>query len=137
MGGTNVTINSCAINNHNEGVVVGSLAAYPGGEGLGGTNKTSSGVSLLNSEVGFTRCAGSRWSGGNRSALTPSGFLIESNRFHDFGLYKYVISPGVVAGGVGTVIRKNELRSALHMARPAKRPPASRSARRALLTPWG
>ena len=86
MGGTNVTIASCAINNHNEGVVVGTLAAYPGGEGLGGTNKTSSGVSLLNSEVGFTRCAGSRWSGGNRSALTPSGpcfaYSLSVHSFH-------------------------------------------------------
>ena len=107
FGSTNVTIESCAVNNHNEGVVVGTLA---------NTNKTSSNVSLLRSEIGFTRGASSRWTGGNRSALTPSGFLIEQNRFHDFGLYKYVISPGVVAGGVGTVIRKNEFRSALHMA---------------------
>jgi hypothetical protein len=111
MGGTNITIDSCGIDNHNEGVVVGTLA---------NTNKTSSNVSLLHSEIGFTRGASSRWIGGNRTVLTPSGFLIESNRFHDFGLYKYVISPGVVVGGVGTVVRKNEFRSALHVARASR-----------------
>ena len=44
-------------------------------------------MSLLRSELGFTRCASSRWTGGDRSTLTSSGFLVESNRFHDFGLY--------------------------------------------------
>ena len=91
----------------NDGLVVGTLA---------NKNQTSKDVSLLRSEIGYTRCSSSRWIGGVRDTLTPSGFLIESNRFHDFGLYKYVISPGVVAGGVGTVIRKNEFKSALHMA---------------------
>lgn len=83
---------------------------------LANNNKTSSDVSLLRSDLGYTRVSSSRWTGGDRSTLTPSGFLIESNRFHDFGLYKYVIAPGVVAGGVGTVVRKNEFRSAFHMA---------------------
>lgn len=83
---------------------------------LANKNQTSKDVSLLRSEIGYTRCSSSRWIGGVRDTLTPSGFLIESNRFHDFGLYKYVISPGVVAGGVGTMIRKNEFKSALHMA---------------------
>ena len=107
FGSTGVTIDSCDINNQNNGIVVGTLAS---------TNKTSENVSLLRSELGYTRTASSRWTGGDRNTLTPSGFLIENNRFHDFGLYKYVLSPGVVTGGVGSTIRKNEFRSALHMA---------------------
>lgn len=107
FGGSDIELSSCAINNHNTGLVVGTLA---------NTNETSSRVSLLRSEVSYTRDAASRWTGGDRPTLTKSGFLVEGNRFENFGLYHYILSPGVVAGGVGVVVRKNEFRSALHTA---------------------
>lgn len=75
-GSSFVSFDSCEINNHQEGMLVGATL-HPAMD--------SENISLLRSDVGFTGLGGVSFTGGNRTLLTPSGNLIENNRLHDFG----------------------------------------------------
>jgi hypothetical protein len=112
-GSTDITIDACDINNHQVGLLAGAASMH----GCSGTQQSPSrGVSLLRSDIGFTGMSSSDFTGGNRTTLTPSHFLIENNRLHDFGLWIYTYNAGVHASGVGIVVRKNEFRSSYHIA---------------------
>ena len=90
-GSSNITIDSCDINNHaGTGVLVGSAAANCS---TAPPTRNSYGVSLLRSDVGYTGGGASSFTGGNRTALSPSRFLIENNWFHDFGTAIYTYRP--------------------------------------------
>jgi len=104
-GSNGVIIADCVIDNHLEGVIV-----WPA------SDTKSRDIALLRNRIGYTGMEGAKLWGGNRSTLVPSGFLVENNRFHHFGLWTYTYQPGVSAGGVGTVIRKNEFSMAYHAA---------------------
>jgi hypothetical protein len=114
LGSSNITFDACQINNHQEGLLVGSAAItsteHPCGDGSEAPID-SSGISLLRSDIGYTGRTGSSFAGGNRTTLAPSRILVENNRFHDFSLETYTYTPGVVANGVGVTVRKNEFRS--------------------------
>ena len=116
-GSSNITIDSCAINNHlGTGVLVGSAAANFSHCSTAAPARDSYGVRLLRSDVGYTGGGASSFTGGNRTALSPSRFLIENNRLHDFGQAIYTYKPGVGVSGVGVTVRKNEFRSSYHVA---------------------
>ena len=106
-GSTGVTFDDCNINNHQEGLLVGSTV-HPAIDSLN--------VSLIGSDVGFTGMSSTRFTGGNRTLLSSSGFLVENNRLHDFGRCIYTNKVGVSANGVGITVRKNEFRSSYHAA---------------------
>ena len=106
-GSTGVTFDGCNINNHQEGLLVGATV-HPAID--------SWNVSLVGSDVGYTGMSSTRLTGGNRTLLSSSGFLIEDNRLHDFGRCIYTNKVGVSANGVGVTVRKNEFRSSYHAA---------------------
>ncbi len=116
-GSSNITIESCDINNHvGTGVLVGSAAANFSQCSTAAPARDSYGVRMLGCNVGYTGAAASAFTGGNRTALFPSNFLIENNWFHDFGQAIYTYEPGVLVAGVGITVRKNEFRSSYHVA---------------------
>eukprot|EP01043_Picozoa_sp_COSAG02_P042225 COSAG02_NODE_3571_length_6533_cov_8.215981_4_plen_779_part_00 len=116
-GSSNITIESCNINNHADtGVIVGSAAANFSHCSTGDPARDSYGVHMVGSDVGYTGGGASSFTGGKRTALLPSHFQIENNWFHDFGQDIYTYKPGVLVAGVGVTVRKNEFRSSYHVA---------------------
>lgn len=115
IGSTNVSIESCDINNVMNGLAVQS-ACVELEAGQCASQKGSWNVSLSRSAISYTGLESSYWDGGNRTLLKPSGFLVESNTFTLFGQYTYNYNPGVSVNGVGTVVRKNEFHSSYHAA---------------------
>ena len=114
IGSTEVSIDKCNVNNVANGVTV--MGACEGREAPGCAVIQSANVSLTHSDVGYTGKQSTDWSGGNRTTLTPSGFLVENNKLHDFGMWQRNYNPGVNMAGVGTVVRKNEFYRGYHMA---------------------
>ena len=105
LNSNNITMDKCQVENVATGLSVG-----------GAPGDVTQNVSLLRSEVGFTMLASTVWSGGNRSTLTPPGFLCENNRLHDFGRWIYTYQAGAHVAGVGVVVRKNLFYSSYHVA---------------------
>ena len=116
FGSENVTLDACALDNHQVGLLVGAASSTRPCGGSAHPSVGSIGVSLLRSRVGFTGMSGASFTGGNRTTLTRARFLVENSRFHDFGRVVYTYRPGVEAHGVGVVVRKNEFRSSYHVA---------------------
>jgi hypothetical protein len=105
----NITLDQCHVNNVDAGVSIDAAVST-------GTKMLSHNISLLRSEVAFTMGASTVWSGGDRTTLTPPGFLCENNKIHDFGRWIYTYQAGAHVAGVGVVVRKNLFYSSYHVA---------------------
>jgi len=100
LSGSDLTVESCAVRN------VAGWAIR-----LDGKN-----CAVRSCEIERTGKGGVDVRGGDRATLTPSGHVIENNHIHHIAEIFRTYNPAILVGGVGTVVRHNELHDSAHVA---------------------